>query len=138
MTFNEEKMEKILFSTVLFVLLFSGCATSGQVDVQEKSTLTSGTVQRNIKKGMSSADVVTALGSPNIVTRDDQGKSVWVYDKVSTKVQSNSSSAGLWLLMIGASSGSVSSTTSQTSLTIIIKFDENDKVESYTFRQAKF
>ncbi len=131
-------MRKLLIYSTFLILLFIGCTTSNQNSTQGKSTLTAGTVQQNIKKGMPSADVVSALGSPSIVTQDENGKSVWVYDRVSSTVQSNSSNAGLWLLVVGAGSKNSSSETSQSTLTIIIKFDENDKVESYTFRQSKF
>lgn len=33
---------------------------------------------------MYTTDVVKALGSPNIVTRDKSGKTTWVYDRIST------------------------------------------------------
>ena len=41
-------------------------------------------MQREIKLGMSGADVAKVLGSPNIVTTDDERREVWIYDKFST------------------------------------------------------
>jgi len=67
---------------------FTGCvAARHAADTQEGlqgDKLTVGTVQKEIKKGMSGAEVAAALGSPNIVTTDEQGREVWIYDKIST------------------------------------------------------
>ncbi len=42
--------------------------------------MTVGIVQKEIRIGMSQADVAAALGSPNIVTRDSEGKETWIYE----------------------------------------------------------
>src|SRR5260221_11760307 len=46
--------------------------------------VTVGTVQREIKVGMSGADVIAALGSPNGMTSDELRRENWVYHKIST------------------------------------------------------
>ncbi|MHC4388971.1 MAG: hypothetical protein ACYSX1_10225 [Planctomycetota bacterium] len=53
----------------------------------EGDSVTVGTVQREIRVGMSSADVIEALGSPNVVTTDEQRREVWGYDKIATDIQ---------------------------------------------------
>ena len=75
---------------------------------QEKE-MTVGIVQREIRKGMSAAEVAEALGSPNIVTTDEQGREVWIYDKISTDVSysQSSGSAGIALLVGAAGGGAV-------------------------------
>ncbi|MBI5450281.1 MAG: hypothetical protein HY940_02895 [Gammaproteobacteria bacterium] len=117
--------------------VLAGCATTtaetGKVD-----QLTVGTVQREIKLGMASAEVVEVLGSPNIVTTDDERNEVWVYDKVSTNVSRSSSSVGVWLLVFGAGSSSASSSRSQQTLTIVIKFDANKKVRDFSYHTSRF
>lgn len=45
-----------------------------------------GTVQQEIRKGMSGAEVAAVLGSPNIVSTDEAGREVLVYDKISSDV----------------------------------------------------
>ena len=56
-----------LLTIVLFISSLLGC-THG---VEESNNLTVGTVQKEIKNGMSGAEVASALGSPNIVSTDD-------------------------------------------------------------------
>ena len=126
-------MKKIL--TLLFVaaapLLISGCASTDPVKEEQ---MTVAKAQREIKVGMSSAQVVEVLGSPNMVTTDDQRRETWVYDRVSTNV--SSSSSGVWLLIAGASSSSRSQ--NQRMLTIIVKFDEKNKVRDFAYRTSTF
>lgn len=45
--------------------------------------------QTEIKIGMPSSEVVEVLGSPNMVTTDTERRETWVYDKVSTNIQSS-------------------------------------------------
>ncbi len=96
--------------------------------------ITVGTVQREITLGMSSAAVVEAIGSPNVVTTDEQRREVWVYDKIATDV---AASGGSWtLLLLGQSARAASK--SQRTLTIIIKFDENKKVRDFAYHSSRF
>ena len=92
-------MKKIFLILCLAITPFLTACTG--TDPIREEQLTVGTVQREIKIGMSSADVVAVLGSPNMVTTDDQRRETWVYDRVSTNV--SSSSSGVWLLIAGAS-----------------------------------
>lgn len=122
--------------------LFMGCnatrhATSTQEGLQG-NRLTVGTVQKEIKKGMSGAEVAQVLGSPNIVTTDEQGREVWIYDKISTdKVYSEGSGGGTLILLWGQQSAGSSSTSQQT-LTVIIKFDHDKKVRDFAYHTSRF
>lgn len=96
--------------------------------------MTVGTVQREIKIGMTSAAVAEALGAPNVVTTDEQRREVWAYDKIATDV---ASSGGSWtLLLLGQQAGAASK--SQRTLTIIIKFDEDKKVRDFAYHTSRF
>jgi len=113
-----------------------------------------GTVQREVRVGMSGSEVVSILGAPNMVTTDEQRRETWVYDKIATeKVYSSSdmsgggaglgsasgaSSGGLLGLIFGGSSSAGASSTSQRTLTIIIKFDNKGLVRDYSYRQSSF
>ena len=93
----------ICLTTLFFSVMLSGCmAPSHRKDVETKGGLTVGTVQKNIKKGMSGAEVASALGSPNIVTTDAQMRETWIYDKITTEVTRSESAAGIPFLAIGA------------------------------------
>ena len=122
--------------------VFSGCdaarhATSTQEGLQG-DRLTVGTVQKEIKKGMSGAQVIEALGSPNIVSTDEQGREVWVYDKIATDKVYSESSGGGTLILLWAKGAAGSSSTSQRTLTVVIKFDEDKKVRDFAYHTSRF
>jgi len=140
------KMMRKVIITVLIVfcaaILLTGCnaarhATSTQEGLQG-DRLTVGTVQKEIRKGMSGAEVIQALGSPNIVSTDEQGREVWIYDKIATdKVYSEGSGGGTLILLWGQQSAG-SSSTSQRTLTVIIKFDHDKKVRDFAYHASRF
>jgi outer membrane protein assembly factor BamE (lipoprotein component of BamABCDE complex) len=100
--------------------------------------LTAGLVKREITKGMSGAAVAEALGSPNIVTKDRDERETWVYDKIATEASYSQSQSGMFLILGGFSNQSGAASTTQRTLTVVIKFDKNNKVESFTYHQSKF
>lgn len=142
------------FIPFLFVILLAGCATAEQhaasVSAAQGEKLTVGTVQTQIRKGMSGGAVAEALGSPNVVSTDENGHEVWIYDKISTLDVVSSSSGGLTLGAIGVgpgvgglgmggfSSGAGARSTSQKTLTVIIKFDGNKKVRDFAYNYSSF
>jgi outer membrane protein assembly factor BamE (lipoprotein component of BamABCDE complex) len=136
---------KAIRATLLCVgvlVLFTGCtAARHAADTQEGlqgDRLTVGTVQKEIHKGMSGADVIQALGSPNIVSTDEHGREVWVYDKIATdRVYSEGSSGGTLILLWGQQRAA-SSSTSQRTLTVIIKFDPEKKVRDFAYHTSRF
>lgn len=116
--------------------LISACSTTDYNANEEKMTVAK--AQREIKIGMYSSEVVEVLGSPNMVTTDDQRRETWVYDRVSTNVQSSSSKNGVWLLLFSAGSKDAEATSSQRTLTIIVKFDKDSKVRDFAYRTSAF
>ena len=102
------------------------------------SKVTLGTVQREIRVGMTSADVVSVLGSPNMVTTDGQRRETWVWDKMSTESVSTSSAGGATILLLGVSGGSAVHSTTQRTLTIIVKFDAASRVRDFSYRSSSF
>lgn len=127
---------------VLLTVASIGCRTAQDNMRDLRSTqereLTAGIVQKEIRKGMSGAEVAEALGSPNIVTRDEKERTTWVYDKIATEISYSQSQNAMFLILGGFSnqSGAVSQT--QRTLTVVIKFDANEKVESFSYHQSKF
>ena len=126
---------------VLFViiLIVGGCAPAsyhrGQLRDDSGDRLTVGTVQREIKIGMPSAQVAEILGSPNVVSTDEERREVWIYDKIATEVIYSNSGAGLKFLTSG-SAGSASKT--QRTLTVVIKFDDTGKVRDFAYHTSRF
>jgi len=145
------RMRFLLFTSLI---LTAGCMTAAQhrADVQDNSTdrMTVGTVQKEIRVGMSGADVASVLGSPNIVTTDEERREVWIYDKVSTEVSYSTSSGGISSLLVGigssiggAAAGNANrsagaSSQTQKTLTVIIKFDADKKVRDFAYHTSQF
>jgi len=69
------------------------------------SRLTVGTVQRDIRVGMSGDEVASILGSPNIVTTDERRRETWVYDRVSSDRVYSASGGGAGIPLIAGVSG---------------------------------
>jgi len=130
------------FAAVSGCIALSGCmsAQEHQAAVQPAASdkLTAGTVQREIRVGMTSAEVVEVLGSPNLVTTDEQRREVWVYDKISTERAYSKSGAYGTLILLGGSTSSGASSTSQKTITVIVKYDNQGRVRDYAYRQSQF
>ncbi|MBK6291285.1 MAG: hypothetical protein IPH85_00440 [Ignavibacteria bacterium] len=129
-------------AAAVILLSVGACRTAQDNQRDLKSTqdreMTVGVVQREIKKGMAGASVVEALGSPNIVTKDEKERETWVYDKIATEASYSESQNGLFLILGGFSNQSGASSTTQRTLTVVIKFDANGRVESFTYHSSKF
>ncbi len=123
----------IAFATIPFL---SSCSTTNYSLNEEKITVAK--AQREIKLGMTSSAVIEALGSPNMVTTDTERRETWVYDKVSTNVQSSSSNSGVWLLLFATGNHNIQASSNQRTLTIIVKFDKNGLVRDFAYRTSSF
>ncbi len=87
---------------------------------------------------MDAASVAEVLGSPNIVTTDEERREVWIYDKVSSQRVDSSRSDHATLIIIGTRSSARSTETRQRTLTIIIQFDEEKKVRDFAYNATQF
>lgn len=135
-------------------LIAVGCQSAPQhrADVQDTSTdrVTVGVVQKDIRIGMPSAEVIAALGSPNVVTTSEDRNEVWVYDKLATDVVHSESSGSVWGIIFGpigsGGAGAVgsarqsagASSTSQRTLTIVIRFDAEHRVNDFAYHASRF
>lgn len=162
-------MKKIL--SILLCLAISAPAFAakleGNVNKQtnpapiREQELTIGTVQKYVHNGMAQDEVALALGSPNIVTQDANGKETWIYDKIASSITDRNKNESVmenstytryfWHdILTFATLGLINKNvkpelkdvsqivTTQKTLTIIVKFDSSNKVESYTYHMSKF
>ncbi len=133
-------MRRMAVTVVLGALLvgLTSCAVNSQwvSPAQEsgEARLTLGTIQREIRRGMTASAVAEALGAPNIVTTDEARREVWIYDRVSTERVHELGFAGL--LLVGYSREA--SVQSQRSLTVIVKFDSGQLVRDYAYHATRF
>ena len=116
-------------------LLLGACASDPG---PQPDNLTVGKVQGEIKVDMSAASVAEVLGSPNIVTTDEKRREVWIYDKVSSDRVDRARSVGGSIIILGGATGKSSSSSTQRTLTIIIKYDEDKKVRDFAYNYTQF
>lgn len=125
---------------VLFLGFVGGCSHS------QPSALTPGAAKKHIVPGQTGqAEVIEIFGTPNIITRKKGGE-MWVYDKVSSRQTSAVLGAGGFGGGFGSSGfgggglgGGVGSTErSETTVMLIIYFDQHDVVRDYKITQTKF
>ena len=153
---HSSKVRGLIIITMILPLI--GCMSAHQHYQQthgaQERQMTVGTVQKEIRKGMSAVEVAEALGSPNIVTTDAEGREVWIYDKISTDVTYSRDSGGLGAILLigGASGGAVggglgsgsyrrsagAQSKTQRTLTVVIKFDEQKKVRDFAYHASRF
>jgi outer membrane protein assembly factor BamE (lipoprotein component of BamABCDE complex) len=145
------------------LLILSGCMTAAHHSRELGSTadraITLGLVQKHIKPGMSQDEVAAVLGSPNIVTGDNQSHETWIYDKVATEASFSQDSGAVSSSVIassafvpfsnvamntsGSASGSYSKSAgaaslTQRTLTVIIKFSPTNTVDSVSYNSTRF
>jgi len=135
---------------ILLPLMLVGCMTAEQhraaVEGRSDERLTVGKVQREIRVGMSGAEVIGVLGTPNIVSTDEERREVWVYDRVATESVHSESRAGVLALVFGSDAGALGGvggsagarSTTQRTLTVIIKFDKDARVRDFAYRASQF
>jgi outer membrane protein assembly factor BamE (lipoprotein component of BamABCDE complex) len=131
--------ESVILSASLCCLVL-GCSQS------RSSALTPGAAKKHIQPGVTTqAEVIEVFGTPNVITRKDGGE-MWVYDKVSS--QTTSAAFGIGGLGGGGGSGGFgggglaggvgSTERSETTIMLIVYFDEHDVVRDYKISQTKF
>ena len=135
----------LIFAGVFLASCSAQQHLSGVQSATDKN-ITVGSVQREIKIGMAGSGVAEVLGSPNIVSTDENRNEVWVYDKISTEVAYSKSSGSIAGLIFGPAGGGIAgasqdsgaSSQSQRTLTVIIKFDESGKVADFSYHTSRF
>ncbi len=120
----------------------TGCSRASthanQLSSAHEREMTLGIVQKEIRQGMSQGDVAEALGSPNIVTRDQEGNETWIYDKIANEVSYSQDQGGIWLFIAGYHKEAGARSFSQKTLTVVIKFDGQSLVDKVTYNSSKF
>ena len=120
-------------------LFLVGCAAQTQTPLLqsrqiETEKITLGAVQGQLHEGSSSADVIAALGSPNIIATNPDKTETWVYDKTFTETEISAS--GISLPFSGSVSGARAK--SSRSLIVSIKFNKQKTIESIQYRQTSY
>lgn len=137
-------MRFLKYAIIPLVGLITACQSAPQQvhDAQSAQNadarLTLGAIEGQLHNGMSSASVIEVFGPPNIVTTDDQRREVWIYDRIATMHTRTSSGAWATILILGMGDNTKVSSTSQRTLTLIIKYDDQKKVRDFSYRYSNF
>ncbi len=130
------------YALVLTAALAAGCTTASEHQQRLGSTqereMTVGIVQKEIRAGLTQDEVILALGSPNIVTRDANGNDTWVYDKIATEASYSRSDAYGTILILGSGQAAGATATSQKTLTVVIKFGTDQRVQTFSYHASRF
>lgn len=139
--------------SVALVALAVGAVTAEAGDRDKSgapSTFGLGLVQKELRAGLSQAEVAEKLGSPNILTRDATGGEAWIYDRISSEVEVSGGGFGIGGLgtggggsfagMLGVHGGrhSEKSRSSQRTLTVVIHFSSTGIVERFSWHDSRF
>lgn len=129
----------------LFSVLLLSCAScskasdhADQLHSANERAMTLGLVQKEVRHGMGQGDVAIALGSPNIVTKDQSGLETWIYDKIASEVSFSQDEGGIWLLIAGYGKSAGAKSKTQKTLTVVIKFDDAQCVEKVSYHSSTF
>ncbi len=133
-------------TVVIALSLLAGCTAGQYYNPEADEQLTVGAVQKEIHIGMAGSQVAEVLGSPNIVSTDENRNEVWIYDKISTQYVRADANAGILAIGggsdviagVGASGSQSSGATSQRTLTVVIKFDEAGLVRDFAYHTSRF
>ena len=136
----------VLGLAVLLSLPQTARAADEPAKAPRESDLTLGAIQRTMKTGMSTTEVLDAAGSPNLVTRGRNGRESWVYDRFTTETSEQGfqvggggiGGGGSFLGALGLGGSRKKSSTSQRTLMLIVTFGSDGMVESFTYRSSKF
>jgi hypothetical protein len=121
-------------------------ALEGSATAPRGNDLTLGLIQRSIKAGMTTSEVVESVGSPNLVTRGRNGRESWVYDRFSTETSEEGfhvgggglGAGGSVLGAVGVDGGKKKVITSQRTLMLVVTFGADGMVETFSYRSSKF
>lgn len=101
--------------------------------------LTPGNVSLHLRVGQTNqADVLQVFGAPNIVTQDGQGREVWSYQRHASVTAGADGGAYFNILVFGAGNSKRSSTETERTMTLIIKFDAGRVVSDFNSRASEF
>ena len=131
------------FISILLVMFLVSCA----VIPKHGSNLTFGMVKKYLVMGVTTQEeILRVFGAPNIITRSASKTETWTYERVSYDSHRYGGSLGLGggtplgsggLGGVGTFGGSKSSSGMKT-VTLMVHFDDNEKVADYSVMETHF
>jgi outer membrane protein assembly factor BamE (lipoprotein component of BamABCDE complex) len=120
-------------ATWVAILALAACSSPPPPDAEKIAV---GAVQREIKVGMDQPSVLKVLGPPNRVSTDSERREMWTYDQISSDRIDTTSSIGGSIRILGGANGSAASAADPRTLTLIIYYDEQNKVRNFAYNYS--
>lgn len=129
-----------LTTPAVLCLAMAGCVLTPVPQAPiDKNDLTHGNVQMTLKKSVTTkAQVLEAFGAPNITTIDSENREVWTYQRHAQVSETTASESFGTIILFGGSSRAAGFEQSSRTMTLIIKFDNNDTVYDFRSRSSSF
>lgn len=132
-------MRYLIIVLITFLSIFMpSCQKAYDDNDNSSEEFTLGGVQKRINRGMSQTEVAEALGSPNIVTKNADGTEAWIYDKMASEITYSTQSGGFWLVIVGGGNSSGRVKTTQKTLTVVIRFNNQGEVDTVSYHASKY
>ena len=122
----------------MLMLILSGCASPPPPN-PAANPYTPGQVSLTLRKGVTTqGEVASVFGAPNIVTQNDDGSSVWVYQKNAVVTQSQNQQSFATILLAGSSSDTSGFAQSARTMTLVIHFNKAGIVTGFKSLTTSF
>ncbi len=119
-----KKLNSTIIITAFICLILGLCSCSSKSQTLPNSPFTPGQVSMTLKKDITTKqEVLNTFGSPNIVTQDSDGNSIWTYQKNASITQGSGSKFYWTVILAGGESNDGGITNSTRTMTIIITFN---------------
>ena len=155
----------LLVAAVIGAGLLAGCSTKLSPEPFDANLrLTAGQVRSTVTVGKTTRlDIFKALGTPNVVAMESGKGEVWTYDQIKVRRTAQGYGAGAFFMTgfafgsgldprrgslspghgageagVSASASVGTATTSVHTATLVIRFDANEKVQSYKMLVTSF
>jgi hypothetical protein len=129
-------MTFLQISCCLFLLFCTGCHP--QTKAVSRDTKLLNATQKTVVAGMTQPVVAKLLGMPNIATRDARGKQAWIYERFASEVSFSDRDGGSWLISTRFTNSETGARETQKTLTVVVKFGDDDTVDDVTYHSTQF
>ncbi len=125
-------------SIVTIFLIIGLCSCASTDPNMPNSPFTPGQVSMTLKKDATTKqEVLSTFGSPNIVTQDSSGNSIWTYQKNASITKGGSNKFYWNVVLLGGENNDVGIMNSTRTMTIIITFN-GDTVSNFKTLATNF
>lgn len=129
---------------VITLVVASGCSTTqyGVSATQDAARRDAAAhAERKVILGMGTANIAAVLGSPSIVSEDDNNETIWTYDGIASQLSyARSGNAIVGVIFDESYDNSIAKNNRnalQPTLTVVIRFNQHDRVRDLSYYASR-